>query len=73
MTGLDRVLLVLCAMVLAGAVASHVIGSSRSDGRRLVLECMTELGWETAAENATTADQLEQSRAWCEDFVLGEP
>jgi hypothetical protein len=65
--------MVLCAMVLTGAIAGHVIRSTRAHERRLVLDCMAELGWETAAEDATTATQLEQSRAWCEGFVKVEP
>lgn len=73
MKPLERALLVFSALLFVGAVAGHVIGESRSDERRLVLDCMAELGWETASEDATTPMQLEQSRAWCEDFVGGTP
>jgi hypothetical protein len=69
---LDRALLIFSAVVLTGAFAGHAIVSSRSDSRRLVLDCMTEIGWETAADDVPMAQALEQSRDWCEDFMRGE-
>lgn len=40
--------------------------------RRMVMDCMAEVGWEIADEEAPAPVQIEQSRAWCERFVRGE-
>lgn len=39
--------------------------------RRLVFDCMLEIGWEVSDEETDARTQLEQSREWCEAFVRG--
>jgi hypothetical protein len=54
---------------LAGTTAAEGQFETRIEERALVLECMTEYGWEMADEEAAPNVQVEQSLAWCEAFV----
>jgi len=62
---------VLCGLV---AVVLDPVLPARSpdvEERRLVFDCVSELGWEFADEEADQRTQLEQSVAWCERFAEG--
>lgn len=70
-----EILFVLCVPFVIGASLMSwwaQFNYPDLEHRRLVLDCMMEVGWETTDEDADVPAQLEQSRVWCEDFVRGD-